>query len=254
MNKAITNIYSNKTIDGINKSTIKALNQRGVLDTTNALTNFGKLYAISRFPLDRQCVEISVGLHEIKLQYKGRPELALLSHYKALGYIGVSCEGAGILTVLKALMLDKLAQFNLFGSREDACMRYLEAQFVTLKEKINEIISEIKLVTKSRFIFNFEEIISKPFIAFEYPELSIEYANALFNAMDRNLFIKIAEKIAEDPYTYRNGWPDLIMVKDNMVYFVEVKTTDKLHESQLITIPTMKKLLPFDFSVCKIIK
>ena len=151
-------------------------------------------------------------------------------------------------------MLDKLAELNYFGEREDACTRYLEAQFTILKDNISEIISEIKPVTKSRYISNFQEIISKPFIATEYPELSIEYAGALFDAIDKESFIKIAKKIAEDPYTYRNGWPDLTLVKDNIVSFVEVKTTDKLHESQLITIPAMKNLVPFDFSVCKVTK
>lgn len=254
MNKAVINIYLKKSIDRVNKSTIKALRQRDILNAQDNLTEFGKIYAVSKLPLAKQCLEISVPLHEIKLQYNGRPEPAVLSHYKTLGYIGVSCEGAGLLISLKALMLDKLAEFNYFEEREDACTRYLEAQFTILEKNISEIISEINTVTKSRYISNFKEIISKPFIATEYPELSIEFADALFDATDKECFIKIANKIAEDPYTYRNGWPDLTLIKNNTVSFVEVKTTDKLHESQLITIPAIKDLVPFDFSVCKVTK
>lgn len=254
MHKAILNIYRNKTIDGVNKSTILALSQRGILDNNDQLTDFGGRYAISQLPLAKQCEEISLELNTMKLQYTGRPETALLAHYKSLGYIGVSCEGIGILTVLKALMLDKLAKYNSFNDRDDACTRYLEAQFTILKEKIDEIISEIKLVLKNRFVSNFQEIISKPFIALEYPELSIEFASALFDAVDKELFIKVANKLSEDPYTFRNGWPDLTLIKDGGVSLVEVKTTDKLHDSQLITIPIMRDMLPFKFSVCRITK
>jgi len=254
MNKAVVDIYLNKSVDGVNKSTIKALKQRDILNTQDNLTELGRIYAISRLPLAKQCLEISVPLHGIKLQYRGRPEPAVLSHYETLGYIGVSCEGAGILISLKALMLDKLAEFNYFEDREDACTRYLEAQFTILEKSITEIISEIKIVTKSRYISNFEEIISKPFIAAEYPELSSDFAEAIFDAIDKACFIKIATKIAENPYTYRNGWPDLTLIKNNTVSFVEVKTTDKLHKSQLITIPAIKNLVPFEFSVCKVTK
>jgi len=76
----------------------------------------------------------------------------------------------------------------------------------------------------------------------------------LFDATDKEVFVAVASKLAEDPYTYRNGWPDLTLIKDKEVFFIEVKTTDKLHESQLITIPEMRSILPFKFSVCKVVK
>ena len=68
----------------------------------------------------------------------------------------------------------------------------------------------------------------------------------------RQLFVDVAKKFSEDPYTYRSGWPDLIIVKGKEVKFIEVKTTDKLHKSQLVTIPTFRKIIPYDFSVCRV--
>ena len=41
MNKAVTNIYLNKSINGVNKSTVKALSQRGILGAADNLTEFG---------------------------------------------------------------------------------------------------------------------------------------------------------------------------------------------------------------------
>ena len=254
MERALLDVYKEKSTEDINRGTLKALIERDLIDESNVITSFGSRYAITKLPLAKQCEEIELELKALKLSYTGRPEPALLSYYKNLGYEGVSCEGMGILTVLKALMLDKLAELNSFNEREDACTRYLEAQFTILKGKVNEIIPTIRTTTKDRFISNFQEIITKPFIALEYPELSIDFATALFDATDKEVLVSVAKKLAEAPYTYRNGWPDLTLIKDSEVLFIEVKTTDKLHESQLITIPEMRSILPFKFSVCKVVK
>ena len=80
----------------------------------------------------------------------------------------------------------------------------------------------------------------------------MEFADAMYDAINSNIYISVAKKIAEDPYAYRNGWPDLTLVKGNKVLFVEVKTKDKLHDSQLVTIPVMRDIIPFVFKVCRI--
>lgn len=254
MNRAILDIYSDSSVQNINKSTRKALQDRKLLGSDERLTDFGKRYAILRMPLAKQCSEISLEYKIVKLAYEGRPEAALLAHYKSLGYIGISSEGIGMLTILKALMLDKLVQYNVFSDRNDACTRYLEAQLTILSEKSEEIISSISSISKDRFISNFQEIISKPFITYEHPELTVEFAILMYDALKENTYISIARKIAEAPYTYRNGWPDLTLIKANEIFFVEVKTNDKLHESQLITIPVMSSIIPFVFCVCRVIK
>jgi len=252
MNQYVLDTYENDSTQSINKSTLKALRDRNILGTDDKLTDFGKRYAISRMPLAKQCSELSLEYETIRLSYNGKPESALLDYYKALGYIGISSEGIGILTVLKALMLDKLAQHNSFDDRADACTRYLEAQLTILKDKTDEIISSISSVSKKKYIRNFQEIICKPFITSEYPELSVEFADAMYDAINSNIYISVAKKIAEDPYAYRNGWPDLTLVKGNKVLFVEVKTKDKLHDSQLVTIPVMRDIIPFVFKICRI--
>lgn len=178
----------------------------------------------------------------------------MLRHYESLGYIGSFIEGYTFLTVLKALMLDKLADLNTFNDRNDACTRYLEAQLTIHKDKSDEIISFIKATSREKYISHLSEIFSQPFIQSEHPNLSFECCVALFDAIDKDLLAKVAKKFSEDPYTYRNGWPDLIIVKDKEVRFIEVKTTDKLHKNQLLTIPTFRKILPYEFSVCKVLR
>lgn len=197
---------------------------------------------------------MNLPLEEIQLDYDGRPEPALLNYYEHLGYVGSFIEGYTLLTVLKALMLDKLADLNTFNDRNDACSRYLEAQLSIHKDKVNEIINSIKNTSETEYLRNLKEIFNQPFIKNEYPNLSFECCVALFNAIDRQLFVEVAKKFSEDPYTYRKGWPDLIIVKGREVKFIEVKTTDKLHKSQLITIPTFQKIMPYEFSVCRVFR
>lgn len=105
---------------------------------------------MKRSSLENQCKELNLPLVEIQLDYEGRPEPALLNYYESLGYVGSFIEGCTFLTVLKALMLDKLADLNTFNDRNDACARYLEAQLTIHKDKVDEIINSIKNTVKDR--------------------------------------------------------------------------------------------------------
>ena len=204
--------------------------------------------------LEKQCAKLSLPLKEIKLDYSGKPEPALLSYFEAQGYTGSFIEGYTLLTVLKALMLDMLSELNSFDDRSDACARYLEAQFVILEDDLDCIINSIKDISKEKYLDNLKEIINNPFVKSHHPDLSYDCCEALFDAIEKDTFLSVARKFSEDPYKYRNGWPDLIIVKDQEVKFIEVKTSDKLTKSQLLTIPIFKEILPYEFIVFRVLK
>ena len=252
INQAIKNIYSNKSIEKIDTTMLKILQNRGFINVDRSLTATGKNLIISKMSLPEQCQELEIELFEINLPYEGRPESALLNYFEAKGFMGSRLEGIAIFTILKALMLNKLAEYNVLNSRSDACSRYLEAQLTILQDKALKIVSSIYSTNKSDFIKNMQEIISNPFIKNEYPELSVNFAEAIFDAIKTETFVQVSKKITEDPYTYRNGWPDITLVKGKEVLFIEVKTTDKLHKNQISTIPIFKKILPFSFCVYRI--
>jgi hypothetical protein len=254
MKQSILQIYSEGSVEQISKSTLSALQRRDIVNVSNKLTNFGVRCAILQMPLIKQCSELSIDYKEVSLQYSGKPEIALLSYYQSLGFIGISTEGAGILTILKALMLDELTKHNFLNSRTDACSRYLSAQFVINSDVIENIISSIPLTSRERFISNFDEIISESYIAYRNPELSLEFAIAIYDSLDINTFVSIARKLSEDPYNYSNGWPDLTLIKGTDILFIEVKVRDKLHESQIITIPEIQKIIPASFCICKLLR
>ena len=246
--------YEANSLEGINKSTLKALFDRGYIDQSGKLSGDAINYVISELTIEKQCHEINIDFEIIDLNYKSNPEKDLLKYFNDKGYVGCYYEGISIFTILKALLLNELSKHNYFGSRDDACSRYLEAQLVMLKDKSTEVIQSISKTDKQTFLNNFTEIINNKFISIRYPDLSVSFADALFEAIDSSIFINLANKINEDPYKFRSGWPDLTIVKNEDVQFIEVKTIDKLHLSQLYTIPVMREILPFKFRVVKLRK
>lgn len=204
--------------------------------------------------LDKQCQQLGIPLFDKELVYSGKPESALLSKYKENGFVGASCEAGAILTLIKSCMLDGLSKYNYFNDRNDAVNRYLEAQLMILDDKKEELLDIISHIPESAIFNNYREIISSPFIKSTYPSLSAELGIAMFYAIGREKISEIATEITTEPYQYRSGWPDLTLVNENTIAFVEVKTTDNLHSSQLRTIPMLLKVLPDTVSVCRLKK
>ena len=189
MIQALKKAYDSKSLQEINKSTLKALADRGYIDESGGLSVSGKNYVLSKLPLEKQCQELALDFDTIHLEFDHNPEKSLLNHFKKEGYGGCYHEGISIFTVLKALMLNELAINNFLRSRKDACSRYLEAQFVILKDKLENIILSISKTDKTTYLNNFKEIMETEFISMEYPDLSIEFAGAIFEAIDSKIFI-----------------------------------------------------------------
>ena len=212
------------------------------------------LEKILKMPLEQQCSTMSFEFKSISLAYDIRPEDSALEYFKEQGYIGTSNEGSMFQNVLKALMLDELARLNTFKSRDDACSRYLEAQLTIQQDNLEGIIGSILQTTREKFIANLEEIISKLRGTSLDNGLSLEAGIAIFDALPRETLTKLATKFSEDPYGYRKGWPDLTLIRGDEIRLIEIKTTDKLHKSQLITIPMLNQILPNKAEILKLRK
>jgi hypothetical protein len=230
----------------VNLSTKKALHRQGLVGENNLLTNEGWTLAVEASALSVQCAEL--GLEVIKLNgldFEGQPENAAYEYFATQGFMGGSCEGGALLLLIRAAALDYLHEVNTFRSRVDACNRFTEAQLWIHKDKISEICSAIELAKPSDIMRNFREIYKNPEICEIYPKLDSEKILAISSALTMPRLSSIVRAIAEDPYTFRSGWPDLTLVdKGGNLLWAEVKTTDKLHRSQITTITKMRPLLP----------
>lgn len=180
-----------------------------------------------------------------------RPERAALQLFTNKGWQGTHIEGGPILLTMKAAGLDWLIANNTFNDKEDAIRRYLEASIHIGSAKADGFISCVASCNEKSFIKNFEEIYADEFIQSWFPMLTTNGILNLYRTLGSRL-TDIARIFVTRPYDLRAGWPDLCLVKDNRMQFVEVKTTDNLHYSQYDVINSILKPLEFPIKVVKL--
>ncbi|MDF1877691.1 hypothetical protein JHD47_07665 [Sulfurimonas sp. SAG-AH-194-L11] len=209
---------------------------------------------IVKMSLVKQCEALKLPLHKIDLAYNGKVEIALVKHFEQYGYTGAYIEGKAIFTTLKGYLLKVLTKFNHLNSKEDAAFRYLEASLSLTAEHINAYLQEIEDINRNTFVENMKYILNIPFIQKDCSGLTLEFAVAFFEALDRQVLKNLLLEILKNPYKYRNGWCDVTLIKAKKVRFIEVKTSDKLHDNQIFTIPKIRNILPYDFCIYKVKK
>lgn len=195
--------------------------------------------------LELQCKDINWPVVPLEAGYLGNgcwshaqfgqcgPEEIVAAGLTAEGALCSWCEGASLILLMKAAALDVLVIRNVFQDRTDAIRRFFEAQLTILTDRREEILSCIKTVQPSRLQENIAEICRDPFIQSVYPRAKDSFINSVAQVFKPGFVADIAEIFMSRPYEYRAGWPDLTIVKDGRVSFVEVKTKDKLHTSQI---------------------
>lgn len=200
---------------------------------------------LTRQSLETQCTEIGWPLEVIRAKYLGNkswtegsfapvgPEELVASRVADQGRNCSWCEGGSINILMKAAALDALAARNPFASREDAVRRNFEAQCTILKESSAELLSCMRQVSSMRLRANIVEVCTDPFVREAYPRVREDFLVPLADAMGIDLLIRVAVAFMQKPYDYRAGWPDLTVIEPTGVSFIEVKTTDRFHASQL---------------------
>lgn len=210
---------------------------------------------VGSLPLAKQCEEMGITFQDIGgLNFEGSPEKAALEHFSEQGWHGSYCEGGAILILIRAAALDALDELNTFKSREDACRRFTEAQLEIQRDNIERICDAVRAVEPERVRKNFREIHLIHSNREHNPGLNEDFIGNLFSAIGADDLANITKAIGDDPYKYRNGWPDLTLVDSlGRMRWVEVKTTDKLHRSQIETLIHMMPRMPGSVEVVRLI-
>lgn len=236
-------------IDEINLSSLRHF---GYINLNNRLTSKGIALNLRDKNLNEQCEELCFELVKKKAILKTTPEQEALSYCRGKGYEGAFCEGGAILLLLKSMCLNKLIELNELG-RNDTYTRFFEALIKISEDKTDLILDEIKNIKESSIIKNFKRIYNHSFVREWYPGLDANIIQGIYNSLGRQKIINIFNVFKHRPYEYRKGWPDLTVYnKNNEILFVEVKTTDKLRESQILTMYDMQRATGEKFIVLRI--
>lgn len=85
-----------------------------------------------------------------------------------------------------------------------------------------------------------------------YVGLTLSFVLSLYEALGNKVLVDIAKMFFMDPAAFGSGWPDITAIdKNNNVKLFEVKTTDKLHRSQIITILAMANFFQIELIMVK---
>ena len=239
-------------VEEIEHHAAEILAAHGLIGSDMILTIEGWRQAVACSPLERQCAHLGIN-HErlVGLEFEGRPERAAWEYYSRLGYSGSYCEGGALLIMIRAAALDVLEKLNPFKSRQDACRRFTEAQLTIHEGHLLEIAAAIERADADTIGRGFDEIHQSSRHAL-YPGLTRDTILSLFQMIGSDGLRQFMEAIAEDPYQYRSGWPDLTLTNGEELLWVEVKTTDRLLISQISTIHRMKPLMAGEIRVVQI--
>jgi hypothetical protein len=232
--------------------TVRALERRGLIDADRRLTLEGRAEALASASLQEQCRHLGLAYREVEVPLDDRPEVCARRHFEEQGYVGASCEGRALFLVVQAAILDYLATINELGSREDAATRYLEAQLTVHADRVGAMAEALEDCTAERFASAIPEVLAGAAMLGSCTDLTPAVAATIFAALHPHGLRQMLGFLTEAPYDRRSGWPDLTLVKDGAVHLVEVKTTDRLHRSQLVTMPAIVERLGFDVSVLRI--
>lgn len=212
--------------------------------------------AALQWPLERlACVRY--GLRRWGLEHGDghgvAPEELVAQKLRGCGAKVSWCEGGSFNLLMKAACLELLAARNIFNDRQDTRRRFFEAQCAILRAQQDDIVEAVRACSADEVARNIDELCSDRFVRESYPNVTPEFLKSLYRATGAQLLARITQVFAADPYAHRAGWPDLTVIVEAQVRFVEVKTTDKLHESQLRFARAIAAPLGFDCRVVQVL-
>lgn len=239
-----------------NTSTRKALELRGLIDQNGVVTCAGRICGISSMSLEEQCHELGLPLRQVLTVDLRAPEKQALNLAREEGWQGAPYEGTTLLFLLKSVLFPTLVcllrnKLPLWGVEEieDLVARgYYEGLVSELQEYEARLLAEgVFCATEDTMSLGFERCKSASLnFAIDHPDLTLDLILSLYKALGKDVLFRLVLSLQSDPYKYRKGWPDLTLVRGGEVLFAEVKTSDRLHESQLETIPYVSHVLGQD--------
>jgi hypothetical protein len=229
------------------------------------LSQLAQIKAIAAMSLNEQCKAINWPITTINARRIDSkvwatefvtncyPEEVVANTVLADGGMCSWCEGGSISLMLKASVLEVLARHNFLNGREDAVRRGFLAQLITLTgykfdqtsfesriidqieyaAMITELIEYSTKITDTEFQSNIAELCADPFFNEYCPRVKQDFLYLLTESFPTDLRIRLLQTIIHNPYKYGAGWPDLTVLKNEAISFIEVKTTDRLKESQI---------------------
>lgn len=213
------------------------------------------------FGIPIQSVEIKKGGGKGQWEYGNKKQIsvesAALAYFKKNGCSGVNAEGGPILILLHASCLEYLIEAHHYsdydGDPVDDATKFFESQCHYNVVRVERMLSEISQTSEVRIQKNLKTILKINLVKSIYKSMEFSELMKIYKALGSQNLHDIAKIFLTDSYKFRKGWPDLCLVGADGLKFVEVKTTDKIHESQYKTFKEIILKLGFPLEIMKVI-
>jgi len=223
-----------------NTTTLRALRKRGLVDENGELTSYGRVLAIKQLPLAQQCSTLNIPLEQWHMPWHDNPEETVLKYLDESGVEAYYLENSfsyfidyllGKATILTAKKLGKM----LFTLN----LPYDFELFFWVKRDLDIYLDSIDI---DHCISSFPICLPylQPLLQIESPDQVLMRFDRIYRSLGLEKIKIIIQKYFENPLAYNfRGWPDLFIIDNSLPSFLEVKTSDRLHINQLITIPDL---------------
>ena len=224
-----------------NVRTMNALLRRELCDDEGNLTEQGKVVALAYLPLADQCVHLDIPLEEWHAATLSNPETTVLKTLNGQNSKAYFSENSFGTHVVHFFLFDRL--LNLSRSQDkplySADITFYPEFFYAIKADLDAMLRSIdEHICKMNYHLIQQHMEERPGF-FHETMWDLAFYEAIFNALGERNIRRIIEMYFSNPLAYYRGWPDIIVTGDKHAHFIEVKTTDTLHLSQLITIPDL---------------
>lgn len=225
------------------------------------------------WPVGEQCKFLEIPYQKLKAKWDGHgfdrfnwycehkkdwvyPENYVLNRYIADGWEGVNCEGRFIHTILNLLTQDKLDGYWCYD------YFYLTGSSDYYQKRLQASIPNFQASTEKDLIERFEYCKNPLPDRDKYGHPTPRYYHATdwstdlivdaYRALGREVLFEILKLLIAGGEKRRYGWPDLTIVKNGQIKFVEVKTRDRLGKAQIDLWDCILKPLALDVTVVQL--
>lgn len=223
----------------IGKATKDALIKRDIINSENELTRKGEIIAIVNLPLQKQLDFIGIPLRKIHSKNKIKnPELYCLESVQKKSVTAYFSENLFGLHVPYFFLFNELEEWCRKNDQpifSISCVEY-EVNTVStyLLSKVDEVVNNLD-VKNVKAIYERIKIYNAKNNYFYDNTVDLDFYLNILKSIDTENLTRLFTMVLKHPRTLEIGWPDLVVLDNRRLYFVEVKTTDKLHVSQIIT-------------------
>jgi hypothetical protein len=228
------------------KQTAKALQERGFLDSRGELTVSGWEQAVVLLPVEEQCRALKIPMIERRTgSVVKSPEEAVVKMLEQDGKRSYFTENSfGVHIPFFFLYPFSRTWEVLTGNR---LYGISPADYRESLHWLHRSLRLLPLTVKpgiSRKIYSRIELRMRRDAFFRQDLWPTEFYEEVATSLHPRLIRELTSLALSDYNAYHRGWPDIVVLSGNETKFIEVKTTDTFHLSQVRTIRRLRRLVP----------